>query len=390
MPIPTLHFSEELPEVVRRELEQFVAQLRGYLLVSLNEDGSLRTQFNNDNSSIVINNETNADGSLKQRWDVAGPWTLDDPQAELDNVVGLRPPDPPAGTYHDYAPPGIDDAVCLEIEPTGNITLTGIKRMTLQARKRILLLRNRDSSATITLKHLNTGSLVGNRFDLPGNVDVLLDPGQNVWLYYDIGRAAWTAAITTQKAGGLNEGGASAGGDVSGPAGAVADNFASFDGVTGKLIKDSGFNAASFATTATVGISVTIPISQSQLENAGTTPVTLVAAAGSQTVIMPVAWWPEINLTTAYANNPSYSLAYAVNPTATQILATQLLGTNGAAPATKLLIGINNNPADHFLAYATTDVRNSNLVLRSTGGDLTGGGVATARIHLIYRVGITF
>jgi len=35
-------------------------------------------------------------------------------------------------------------------------------------------------------------------------------------------------------------------GDVIGPAGAVADNFASYNGVTGKLIKDSGKSAASF------------------------------------------------------------------------------------------------------------------------------------------------
>jgi hypothetical protein len=39
-------------------------------------------------------------------------------------------------------------------------------------------------------------------------------------------------------------------GDVDGPASAVANDFASFDGVTGKLIKDSGYSADSFATAA--------------------------------------------------------------------------------------------------------------------------------------------
>lgn len=39
-------------------------------------------------------------------------------------------------------------------------------------------------------------------------------------------------------------------GDVTGPASAVANNFASFNLTTGKLIKDSGFNSASFATAA--------------------------------------------------------------------------------------------------------------------------------------------
>ena len=39
-------------------------------------------------------------------------------------------------------------------------------------------------------------------------------------------------------------------GDVFGPASAVANNFAAFDMTTGKLIKDSGYNFASFATAA--------------------------------------------------------------------------------------------------------------------------------------------
>jgi hypothetical protein len=39
-------------------------------------------------------------------------------------------------------------------------------------------------------------------------------------------------------------------GDVTGPASAVADNFAAFNMTTGKLIKDSGYNASTFATAA--------------------------------------------------------------------------------------------------------------------------------------------
>lgn len=45
-------------------------------------------------------------------------------------------------------------------------------------------------------------------------------------------------------------GGGGGSGDVVGPAGAVNDRFASFDGTTGKLIQDSGYSAASFATLA--------------------------------------------------------------------------------------------------------------------------------------------
>jgi hypothetical protein len=39
-------------------------------------------------------------------------------------------------------------------------------------------------------------------------------------------------------------------GDVTGPASAVANNFVLFDGTTGKLIKDAGYNASAFATAA--------------------------------------------------------------------------------------------------------------------------------------------
>ena len=53
------------------------------------------------------------------------------------------------------------------------------------------------------------------------------------------------------------QGAAGAGsGDVNGPVGATANNFASFDGVTGTLIKDSGSNSTSFlvAGTTTAGV----------------------------------------------------------------------------------------------------------------------------------------
>lgn len=46
-------------------------------------------------------------------------------------------------------------------------------------------------------------------------------------------------------------------GDVNGPASSVDGNFASFDGTTGKLIQDSGYNAADFATAAQGGLALT-------------------------------------------------------------------------------------------------------------------------------------
>jgi len=396
--LPFLNFSEELPESVRRELEQYTAKLRRYLLVSLNEDGTLRTELNNSGdlplspggpqTFVSVENTITPGGISDEQWWKRGPWTLDDPNAELDNVVGLRPPDPSAGTYHDYGPPGIDEAVAIELEPSGDIILTGIKRMSLQARKRMLMFRNRDSSSTITLSHDDAGSQEGNRFDLPGGVDVVLAPGQNIWLYYDIGRAAWTAAITTQAAGGLNEGGASGGGDVTGPASAVSGNFASFNGTTGKIIQDSGFAANSFATVAGSVVAVTVNLTEAQFEALNTTPFTLVPAQGASKVIMPVSVWMEVNITTAYPNNPVFSLAYASYPTL-NILTTWTMTINGAAPATRLQVGQNNNPTDRLFTYATNDPRNMALVLRANG-DPDPSGAATAKLHLTYVVMTTF
>lgn len=47
---------------------------------------------------------------------------------------------------------------------------------------------------------------------------------------------------------------AGSGGDVDGPASSTNNNFAAFDGTSGKLIKDSGSNAASFATPSSVAL----------------------------------------------------------------------------------------------------------------------------------------
>lgn len=285
--IPCLNFSEELPEVVRRELDQYTAKLRRYLLVSLNEDGTLRTAANNDNPPPTVVNNTfgPGDGIDQEQWWKKGPWTLDDPSATEKDIVALRPPSPPAGTYNDYAPPGIDSAVAIEIAPTGNITLNGIQKA-LNTRKRMLMFRNSSTTKTITLKHASTGSKLGNRFALPAATDVVLDPGQNIWLYYDLLQAAWSAAITTQKAGGFNVGSAG-GGDVTGPAGATDNDVAVFNGATGKIIKDSGILITSLSGPSSGANIFQAEADLGTLETGLTSPATLVAAPGVRLVVVP-------------------------------------------------------------------------------------------------------
>lgn len=62
-------------------------------------------------------------------------------------------------------------------------------------------------------------------------------------VYEKTGVATWTLQLTLSGGGGGS-------GDVVGPAGATDGRIAVFDGATGKLIKDSGYTAASFAAAA--------------------------------------------------------------------------------------------------------------------------------------------
>lgn len=195
-----LHFREELDEPVARELDALIAKFKAFLLLEHNEDGSHNFETSVTLETIrQIIDQYQAEG---QFWKT-GPWKIDDPFAARPHVAGLRPPNPAAGTYDNYTPTGVDTSVVIEIEPDGDITLTGLKALDGANQKRLLMLRNRDSSATITLQHEGTGSLEKYRFDLPEDLDVQLDPHQNVWLYYDPGRERWTAAITGQASGAI-------------------------------------------------------------------------------------------------------------------------------------------------------------------------------------------
>ena len=179
-------------------------QLPWYIQVAL-EDMEVRMQRllrNVANPDTVTNEPSPVEVIEGHHWR-KGPWLLDDKRAAEPNVVGLRPPKLSTGTYHNYEPQGIDDAVILELEPDGgDVTLTGIKAGN-GLLKRFLFLRNRDSSRSLTLAHLNTGSLTPYRFDLPGGLDLTMGPNQNTWLYYDPARSAWVCTVTPNQAGGL-------------------------------------------------------------------------------------------------------------------------------------------------------------------------------------------
>lgn len=185
-------------------------------------------------------------------------------------------------------------------------------------------------------------------------------------------------------------------GDVTGPAGAGSGNIAVFSGITGKVIADGGStiagviaSAVAQSIAATGVISLTVDITEAQFEAANTTPITLVPAQGAGTVIMPIATWMEVNITTDYPNNPNWTIAYAVAPTLNILTIWNMNINGGGAPVTRLQVGQNNNPTDRLFSYGTTDPRNSALILRAQA-DPNAAGAATAKLHLVYRVGTTF
>jgi len=81
----------------------------------------------------------------------------------------------------DYAPTGIGDANSLEINCNGNQVITGISG---GADGRLLLLQNVDGTDTITLNHNDASSTAANRFVLPGNANLVIQPRAGVLLRY--------------------------------------------------------------------------------------------------------------------------------------------------------------------------------------------------------------
>lgn len=264
-------------------------------------------------------------------WWLQGPWLFDDPNSATPLVARIRD-DPAAGTYNNYAPAGIDSAVILELEPAGAVTITGIRQS--RGIGRLLAIRNRDSSNTVTLKHANAGSSVQNQFSLPDSTDIELGPGQMAWMYYDIGREAWALFVTTHQSGGL----------ASSSAVIVAE----------------------------------LAITEAQLEALSVTPLTVVAAAGSGTIIVVLHWAYQIDVATAYSNAPSVRLRYAGS--------TDNLANTIGSRASSLDISHATAIAQAFAqGEATFDPRNKAVTVELDAA-LTGAGVATAKLRVAYYV----
>lgn len=330
-----LHFRDELDEPVSREFDALISKLKAFFEVSFNEDGTLKS------GAVTAASSTEQAAREEDHWWRRGAWTFDDPrQADTAYKIGLRPPKTPTGTYHNYAPDGIDTATILEVEPDGgDVTLTGIRHEGNSGAKRLLLLRNRDSGNNLTLADNNNNSFDRYQFDLPNNEDLVLGPGNTAWLYYDPGRdgGRWTGAITKHVSGGL-------------------------------------------ASTSPTVLTESLAISEAEIEALATTPKTLVAAPGSGFIVIPIAVEIEISQTAAYTAGGVWRIRYAGSTTSLTTDFTDDLNNDRNKYALRPVVSTS--------LYSDTTSALSNLAIQlDSSANPTGAGSATGRITIAYTIG---
>jgi hypothetical protein len=337
-----LHYRQELDEAVQREFDAFIARLKGIILKEHNEDGSHQFDFSNLNDDALQRLIDAA--QAKGQWWKTGPWILDDPAGVEPHKVGLRP-STPTGTYHNFAPTGIDGSVVLEIEPDGgDVTLTGIQALDGKNFKRIVMLRNRDNTNSVHLLHDDSGSIEAFRFDLPDGEDVELAPGQNVWLYYDPGRERWTAAITGQAAGAVIQAGGSGGGQ--------------------QLLEAS------------------LTIDRTDINSWSSSPLLIVSAVAGK-VIVPV------QLTTHYYQHTgggqwltSYSVSLRYSGNTQDVLTSQTIIPSSGSPATNDFTTLNSATTNLSYTSSTFNPVNKDLVVKGSSNANSGEGESTDYIEV--------
>ncbi len=318
---------DSLPDNVKLAFEDLEAWANAFLLKEHNSDGTHKSVLAQVDSTLSPTEQVEE----THHW-YRGPFTFDQ-VGVLSGTIGLRLGGISPGTYHDYAPTGIDTSMIVELSPNaGDLVLTGLRQS--ERIKRLLILGNfNDADKTITLKHENTGSVASNRFKLPDATDIVLAEGQYVWLFYDIFFSRWRAFVTGQQSGNL----ALLGGSV---------------------------------------LTATLTPSDAQIDAMNATPVQIVAAPGAGLTLIPF-WW---SLRGTKAVNPwsttsSFRLRYTGIATDLTNNIAALLTTAGANT-----IAISTGAVAYSFNVATGSTDPANLGLEiSLAADVTQGtGGATA------------
>lgn len=338
-----LQFREELPEETQRELDALIARYNGFLLTEHNEDGTHNFDLSSLSSETITQLVEAAQGT--GQWWKSGPWLLDDPAAADPNAVGLTI-SLAAGTYNNYAPTGIDTSVVIDINPTGAVTLNGLRAIDGVRNKRIVMLRNSSTTYSITLVHASTSSLAPYRFLLPSSTNVVVGPGQNIWLYYDPSSQRWTAAITGQ--------------------------------TSGAVIAASAPTAEVYSAEATWNIT--------DLVTSGN--YTMVAAQSGK-ILVPLKLHVFLTLTngsSAPSTNQSIQVRYA-DGTATSTAAQTLTLINGAgAGAVRYSTHLIDPEGFNVASQTTQKTMNSDLVINRASSGTAGNTTAVCRLKLWYAI----
>lgn len=93
-----------------------------------------------------------------------------------------------AGTVNDYTPTGWSTATHIRQDSTGDQSITGFGPATTSWNK---IFFNISATTTITLEHLDGGSLAANQIACPDNVDFSMPPRSGVVLNYDPTSLQW-------------------------------------------------------------------------------------------------------------------------------------------------------------------------------------------------------
>lgn len=170
-----------------------------------------------------------------------------------------------------------------------------------------------------------------------------------------------------------------ASGDVVGPDSATDDAIALFDGVTGKLLQDSGVTLATLITSSTFNVA-TLNLTEANLEafdGTSGTDIQWVAAPAAGSIIFPVARpVMQTNIAVSYSNSPNWDIHFA----GSSVALWTAFATGLSSAVGKYIRGnVDNSPIVTAAFDPSAKAININL-----SAALTGAGSATARIHLPY------
>lgn len=131
-------------------------------------------------------------------------------------------------------------------------------------------------------------------------------------------------------------------------------------------------------------LSATITLTELQLEQLGTTPVTFLAAPGAGLVIVPLIMTGNWEVTAVYTNNPSFGTVYSVGGAGVAPTFSQTM--NSTATGKKLMWV--HSQTQVLYTPAGTYPENSGVQLQSSA-NLTGTGTiaaAGAVFNIVYTV----